>query len=103
MLEVDHIHDLALGGDDSPAQMIALCPNCHQVKTREQLRGSSSPRPSSATNLWRGSAGRVTLEEIERRFHLAMIILLAKHAKRKVLPPFAARELLQNRGSVSHS
>lgn len=43
ILEVDHIHDLALGGDDNPSQMIALCPNCHQVKTRgstrEQLRG----------------------------------------------------------------
>ena len=43
ILEVDHINDLALGGDDNPAQMIALCPNCHQVKTRgstrEQLRG----------------------------------------------------------------
>lgn len=40
--EVDHIDDLALGGDDNPAQMIALCPNCHQTKTRgstrEQLR-----------------------------------------------------------------
>jgi hypothetical protein len=34
---------LELGGGDNPAQMIALCPNCHQVKTRgstrEQLRG----------------------------------------------------------------
>jgi 5-methylcytosine-specific restriction protein A len=43
ILEVDHIQDLALGGDDNPAQMIALCPNRHQVKTRgsarEQLRG----------------------------------------------------------------
>jgi 5-methylcytosine-specific restriction protein A len=42
ILEVDHIHDLALGGDDNPAQMIALCPNCHAIKTRgstrEQLR-----------------------------------------------------------------
>jgi 5-methylcytosine-specific restriction enzyme A len=42
ILEVDHIRDLALGGPDDPAQMIALCPNCHAVKTRgrtrEQLR-----------------------------------------------------------------
>jgi 5-methylcytosine-specific restriction enzyme A len=42
ILEVDHIHDLARGGADDPAQMIALCPNCHAVKTRgrtrEQLR-----------------------------------------------------------------
>jgi 5-methylcytosine-specific restriction enzyme A len=42
ILEIDHIHDLALGGDDDPAQMIALCPNCHATKTRgstrEQLR-----------------------------------------------------------------
>jgi len=38
ILEVDHIHDLALGGDDDPAQMIALCPNCHQIKTRGRTR-----------------------------------------------------------------
>lgn len=38
ILEVDHIHDLALGGDDDPAQMIALCPNCHQIKTRGSTR-----------------------------------------------------------------
>jgi 5-methylcytosine-specific restriction endonuclease McrA len=43
ILEVDYIHDLALGGDDNSDQMIALCPNCHQVKIRDsthkQLRG----------------------------------------------------------------
>lgn len=39
ILEVDHIHDLAKGGGDLPAQMIALCPNCHAVKTRGRTRG----------------------------------------------------------------
>ena len=42
ILEVDHVQDLATGGPDSPEQMIALCPNCHAIKTRgrtrEQLR-----------------------------------------------------------------
>jgi 5-methylcytosine-specific restriction enzyme A len=38
ILEVDHIQDLALGGDDNPAQMIALCPNCHAIKTRGSIR-----------------------------------------------------------------
>jgi 5-methylcytosine-specific restriction protein A len=42
ILEIDHIHDLAQGGPDDPVQMIALCPNCHAIKTRgrtrEQLR-----------------------------------------------------------------
>jgi 5-methylcytosine-specific restriction enzyme A len=42
ILEVDHIHELADGGPDDPEQMVALCPNCHAVKTRgrtrEQLR-----------------------------------------------------------------
>ncbi|MGN6680567.1 MAG: HNH endonuclease signature motif containing protein [Streptosporangiaceae bacterium] len=42
ILEVDHVQDLALGGPDHPEQMIALCPNCHAIKTRgrtrEQLR-----------------------------------------------------------------
>ena len=33
LLEVDHIQDLALGGEDNPAQMIALCPNRHTIKT----------------------------------------------------------------------
>ena len=43
ILEIDHIHELAQGGADDPAQMIALCPNCHAIKTRgstrEELRG----------------------------------------------------------------
>ncbi|MFG3040665.1 HNH endonuclease [Streptomyces sp. NPDC048330] len=42
ILEIDHVHDLALGGPDHPANMIALCPNCHAVKTHglraEKLR-----------------------------------------------------------------
>ena len=38
ILEVDHIQDLAKGGPDYPEQMIALCPNCHAVKTRGRTR-----------------------------------------------------------------
>lgn len=38
ILEIDHIHDLARGGPDDPAQMIALCPNCHAIKTRGRGR-----------------------------------------------------------------
>lgn len=34
ILEVDHVLDLALGGQDHPSNMVALCPNCHAVKTR---------------------------------------------------------------------
>ncbi|MDB4873494.1 MAG: endonuclease, partial [Gemmatimonadales bacterium] len=38
ILEVDHVNDLAGGGRDYPVQMIALCPNCHAVKTRGRTR-----------------------------------------------------------------
>jgi 5-methylcytosine-specific restriction protein A len=38
ILEIDHIHDLAQGGPDNPIQMIALCPNCHAIKTRGSTR-----------------------------------------------------------------
>ena len=38
ILEIDHVQDLALGGPDHPAQMIALCPNCHATKTRGRTR-----------------------------------------------------------------
>lgn len=38
ILEIDHIHDLALGGPDDPVQMVALCPNCHAIKTRGRTR-----------------------------------------------------------------
>ena len=43
MLEIDHIHDLALGGDDDSLQMIALCPNCHARKTRGAKRHELKP------------------------------------------------------------
>ncbi|WP_405743604.1 HNH endonuclease [Streptomyces sp. NBC_01525] len=42
ILEVDHVLDLAGGGPDLPDHMVALCPNCHAIKTRgrtgEELR-----------------------------------------------------------------
>jgi 5-methylcytosine-specific restriction protein A len=34
ILDVDHIQDLARGGEDHPRNMVALCPNCHACKTR---------------------------------------------------------------------
>jgi 5-methylcytosine-specific restriction enzyme A len=34
ILEVDHVEDLARGGEDHPRNMVALCPNCHACKTR---------------------------------------------------------------------
>ena len=40
ILEVDHIRDLAHGGPDLPEQMIALCPNCHAIKTRGRTRSN---------------------------------------------------------------
>jgi 5-methylcytosine-specific restriction protein A len=44
LLEVDHIDDHATGGEDLPRSMIALCPNCHAIKTRtvvtEEFRAS---------------------------------------------------------------
>ncbi|MGA5219235.1 HNH endonuclease signature motif containing protein [Streptomyces cinereoruber] len=38
LLEVDHVVELAAGGRDHPSQMVALCPNCHAVKTRGRSR-----------------------------------------------------------------
>jgi 5-methylcytosine-specific restriction enzyme A len=43
ILEIDHVLDLALGGSDHPAQMIALCPNCHATKTRGRTREQLRP------------------------------------------------------------
>ena len=43
ILEIDHVQDLALGGPDHPAQMIALCPNCHAIKTRGRSREELRP------------------------------------------------------------
>ncbi|MGW5678913.1 HNH endonuclease [Streptomyces sp. NPDC003860] len=34
ILEVDHVIELAQDGPDHPSHMVALCPNCHAVKTR---------------------------------------------------------------------
>ncbi|WP_182885384.1 HNH endonuclease [Microbispora sp. H10885] len=38
ILEVDHVNELARGGRDHPSTMIALCPNCHAIKTRGSTR-----------------------------------------------------------------
>ncbi|MGW1351568.1 HNH endonuclease [Streptomyces sp. NPDC002409] len=42
ILQVDHVRDLTKGGPDVPWNMIALCPNCHALKTygenRKKLR-----------------------------------------------------------------
>ncbi len=43
ILEIDHIHDLALGGGGDALQMIALCPNCHATKTRGTRRAELKP------------------------------------------------------------
>ncbi|MEU0170252.1 HNH endonuclease signature motif containing protein [Streptomyces iakyrus] len=40
LLEVDHIDDHAKGGADLPRAMIALCPNCHALKTRGTVSDS---------------------------------------------------------------
>ncbi|MET9060032.1 HNH endonuclease [Streptomyces antibioticus] len=39
LLEVDHVNGLARTGQDTPEFMIALCPNCHALKTRGAGRG----------------------------------------------------------------
>jgi 5-methylcytosine-specific restriction protein A len=61
ILEIDHVHDLALGGADHPAQMIALCPNCHAVKTRGRSREGLRPVLLEAARLkheeWSESSG----------------------------------------------
>ncbi|WP_412074925.1 HNH endonuclease [Streptomyces xanthophaeus] len=40
LLEVDHVVEIATGGRDAPEQMVALCPNCHAIKTRGRTRES---------------------------------------------------------------
>jgi 5-methylcytosine-specific restriction protein A len=40
ILEVDHVRDLGRGGEDTPENMIALCPNCHALKTRGSNRSN---------------------------------------------------------------
>lgn len=38
ILEIDHLEEIATGGRDHPEQMVALCPNCHAVKTHGRTR-----------------------------------------------------------------
>ncbi|QKW22898.1 HNH endonuclease [Kitasatospora sp. NA04385] len=38
ILDVDHVEDISAGGRDHPVNMVALCPNCHAVKTRGSTR-----------------------------------------------------------------
>ncbi|MFZ3494756.1 HNH endonuclease [Streptomyces sp. 5.8] len=43
LLDVDHIEELGAGGEDSPANMITLCPNCHRLKTFGRTRHELIP------------------------------------------------------------
>ncbi|MFJ6354806.1 HNH endonuclease signature motif containing protein [Streptomyces sp. NPDC092046] len=43
LLDVDHIDELGAGGEDSPANMITLCPNCHRIKTFGRTRHELIP------------------------------------------------------------
>ncbi|MEV6207209.1 HNH endonuclease signature motif containing protein [Kitasatospora sp. NPDC051914] len=38
LLEVDHVDEIADGGRDHPCAMVALCPNCHAIKTRGRTK-----------------------------------------------------------------
>ncbi|MET8291128.1 HNH endonuclease signature motif containing protein [Streptomyces sp. NPDC005132] len=51
LLEVDHVDEIAEGGRDHPRVMVALCPNCHAVKTRGRTR-------KQLTKILRGVAER---------------------------------------------
>ncbi|MEU6294068.1 HNH endonuclease signature motif containing protein [Streptomyces erythrochromogenes] len=42
ILQVDHVRDLTKGGPDVPWNMIALCPNCHALKTYGENRETLS-------------------------------------------------------------
>lgn len=57
ILDVDHIQDLALGGEDHPRNMVALCPNCHACKTR----GANARAWRSELKQVAGSAHRLAL------------------------------------------
>ncbi|MER6813597.1 HNH endonuclease signature motif containing protein [Spirillospora sp. NPDC000708] len=56
ILEVDHVQDRAAWGRDHPTQMIALCPNCHAIKTRgrtgEQLAKLLLSEARARHNAW---------------------------------------------------
>ncbi len=60
VLEVDHVSDIATGGRDHPVQMIALCPDCHAVKTRgrsrHQLRERLLVAARERHEAWAGTA-----------------------------------------------
>lgn len=43
LLDVDHIGGLAATGDDEAVDMIALCPNCHRIKSLGQSRHELIP------------------------------------------------------------
>ncbi|MFI0354362.1 HNH endonuclease [Actinomadura sp. 9N407] len=61
ILEVDHVEDRSTWGRDHPIQMIALCPNCHAIKTRgqtrERLRKLLLTEARSRHTAWEAEAG----------------------------------------------
>src|SRR5215217_1304942 len=66
ILDVDHIKDLALGGDDHPRNMAALCPNCHACKTRGANAGAWRRELLRVVAVADGAALRASREQDRR-------------------------------------
>ncbi|MFI1827224.1 HNH endonuclease [Streptomyces sp. NPDC020412] len=61
ILEVDHVIELAQDGPDHPSHMVALCPNCHAVKTRGRTGPAlKAAAPRGAGVARKGQPGGVT-------------------------------------------
>jgi len=55
--EIDHISEHCIDSDDSIANLQALCPNCHKVKTRRFMTQSKPKGMARLTSVQLGQGG----------------------------------------------
>ncbi len=69
-LEIHHIIWVRDGGGNEPSNLLALCPNCHALHTREHI-------PQEAIRTWKGML--IALNSINRNSIDILIYLYRQH------------------------
>lgn len=73
-LEVDHVVPVALGGDDTPGNLVTACHDCNAGKASTSLDGDSVEEFSAKQEQWQ-RAKRAAAEEMAQRLESEELLL----------------------------